>query len=529
MSMSDHDLLRQYAHDGSQAAFATLVDRHVNLVYSAARRQVNSPQLAEEVAQSVFIDLARHAPRFNPATPLVAWLHVVARRTAIDIIRRESRRQAREHLAAQSAAYGEPVPPAMKSSLPAWAAVEPLLDEAVDSLDTPDRAAILLRYFENKSLREVGVALGATEDAAQKRVSRAVEQLRAFLLRRGVTVTAAGLVSDLSAHALHVAPAELGATISAAASSLANSVGPAAAVEATKVITMTTLQKTTVVATLAVITSAGVFEASTIAGRQRELERAHQTASQLAAAIQSARTADEAASARLASIERQIDARLAAATAAPPADVALETQMQVWLARVDRLKEKFRVQPNLATPELRLLTSQQWLEVASASKLETADDMRRAMAALRRDAARSIVGKFTSALTAYVAAHDGMLPNEASELAPFFHPPVDAETLGNFEMARTGKAADTSATSRDFVLASKPVDVEYDTLWRVGLQWTSVGDALMFDVGDAQRAYAKANGGQRATAAEQLEPYLKCPVPRDVLEKQLAPRTNTPR
>src|SRR5476649_982025 len=100
MSMSDHDLLRDYAHDGSQAAFAALVERHLNLVYSAARRQVRSPQLAEEIAQSVFVDLARHASRFKPDMPLVAWLHVVSRRTAIDVIRRESRRQTREHDAA---------------------------------------------------------------------------------------------------------------------------------------------------------------------------------------------------------------------------------------------------------------------------------------------------------------------------------------------------------------------------------------------------------------------------------------------
>ena len=529
MSMSDAELLQRYAQHGADDAFSSLVERHLDLVYSVARRHVGSSALAEDVAQSVFIELARNAGKIKPGTPLVAWLHVVGQRTALNAARAESRRQAREH----AAACPEPVErteiDTMKPSPPAWHAAEPLLDAAVESLGPTVRAAILLRYFERKTLREVGVALGASEDAAQKRVSRAVEQLRAFFLRRGVTVTAAGLATDLSAHSIAAAPEGLGAAISAAASSLANSAGSAAAVEATKAITMTMLQKTAVVATLAVITSAGVFEANAIAGRQRELECADQTADQLATAIRSARTADEAASARLELVERQIDARLATATAAPPADVALETQMQAWLARVDRLREKFRVQPNLATPELRLLTDQQWLEVASASKLETADDMRRAMSALRRDAANPVVGKLTPALTAYIAAHDGMLPNEVSELAPFFHLPIDAETLGNFEMARTGKAADASANSRDFVLASKPVDVEYDTLWRVGLQWVSAGNALMFNVGDAQRAYAKDNGGQRATAAAQLEPYLKWPVPRDVLEKQLAPRPGTPR
>src|SRR5689334_18585231 len=146
MSDSDHDLLRSYATAGSQPAFSELVRRHVNLVYSAARRQVRSSALAEEIAQSVFLDLARNASHIKPATPLVAWLHLVTRRTAVDTIRRESRRQAREQSAAEIAA--------MKSPTPDWSGIEPLLDEAVESLPEADRIAILLRFFENKSLQE---------------------------------------------------------------------------------------------------------------------------------------------------------------------------------------------------------------------------------------------------------------------------------------------------------------------------------------------------------------------------------------
>ncbi len=524
--MSDADLLQRYLEAESAEAFAALVQRHVDLVYSVARRKTGSSALAGDVAQSVFIELAQNARRIKPGTPLVAWLHVVARRTAINTVRDDARRRAREQQAAEIAASNESADSAMKSN-DSWQAVEPLLDDAVGSLNEPDRTAILLRFFENKSLREIGTALGASDDAAQKRVTRALDQLRAFFLRRGVAVTAAGLATDLSAHALQTAPTGLSAAISATASSLATSTTPAA-IQAAQTVTMTTLQKGAAMATLALIASAGVFEASTIVSQQHDLERARQTGIQLTNAIRSARTADESTSARLASVEHQIDARLAASAAARPADVALETKMQEWLARVERLKEQFRTQPNLATPELRLLSDQQWLEVASTTKLETPDDMRRAMAALRRDAANPISGKLMPALAAYVAAHDGMLPNEAAELAPFFRPPVDAETLGNFEMVRTGKAGEASANRSDFALASKPVDVEYDTLWRIGLGWASMGDALGFDISEAQRSYASANGGQRATVAGQLEPYLKWPVPRDVLEKRLAPRPSTP-
>jgi RNA polymerase sigma factor (sigma-70 family) len=160
-----------------QDAFGEVVRRHLDLVHSAALRQVRSPQLAEEVAQSVFMDLARQAHRLAPDTILTAWLYQVTRRTAVDVVRREARRQNRENLATQmNAVHADP-----GIEIPsAWLDIEPLLDEAMAALDAADRAAILLRYFENNNLREVGHSLGTSEDAAQKRVSRAVERLRSY-------------------------------------------------------------------------------------------------------------------------------------------------------------------------------------------------------------------------------------------------------------------------------------------------------------------------------------------------------------
>src|SRR5215471_21357697 len=164
MTESDLELLKQYARDAVEGAFAEVVRRHVNLVYSAALRQVRSPQLAEEISQSVFTDLARDAHKLKPDTVLTAWLYQVTRRTAIDVVRRESRRQARERLAVEMAAM---------NTAADWNSIEPLLEDAMETLDETDRAAILLRYFENKSLREVGQSLGTSDDAAQKRVTRA--------------------------------------------------------------------------------------------------------------------------------------------------------------------------------------------------------------------------------------------------------------------------------------------------------------------------------------------------------------------
>jgi len=194
---SDLELLGQFARKQSQDAFTALVNRHVNLVYSAALRQVRSPQLAEEIAQSVFADLARSGTGIlpvNETNSLAPWLYAVTRRTAIDVIRKESRRQLREQIAVEMNN--------MNATANEWTQIEPLLDDAMAALDETDRSAILLRYFENKSLREVGEALGTSDDAAQKRVSRAVERLRDFFSKQKITIGASGLAVLISATVL---------------------------------------------------------------------------------------------------------------------------------------------------------------------------------------------------------------------------------------------------------------------------------------------------------------------------------------
>ena len=241
---SDLDLLREFARENSQEAFAEIVRRHLNLVYSAALRQVRSPQLAEEVAQSVFADLACGAGKLcrarreeciserlvtssptketdsPPISSLTPWLYAVTRRTAIDAIRKESRRQLREQIAVEMNAMNaqnELSHFAKCENESAWPDIEPLLDDAMAALDETDRSAILLRYFENKNLREVGEALGASEDAAQKRVSRAVDRLREFFSKRNVTIGASGLAVLISANAVQAAPVGLAKVVAAIA------------------------------------------------------------------------------------------------------------------------------------------------------------------------------------------------------------------------------------------------------------------------------------------------------------------------
>src|SRR6058998_1071522 len=247
MSGTDLELLARYRQQHAEDAFAELVQRHLGLVYSAALRQVRSPQLAEEVAQSVFIDFARSAARLKPDTILTAWLYQVTRRTAIDVVRSEASRQMREQIATEMNATN--------ATADDWTHIQPLLDEAMHALDETDRTAVLLRYFENKSLREVGATLGASENAAQKRLGRALERLREFFAKRGLTVAASGLVLAISANAVQAAPVGLSATISTAAVLAATTVVATATTTATKAIAMTTLQKTLITVTLAAAAS----------------------------------------------------------------------------------------------------------------------------------------------------------------------------------------------------------------------------------------------------------------------------------
>lgn len=253
MNANDADLLRQFARERSQDAFAELARRHLDLVHSAALRQVRSPHLAEEIAQSVFTDLARGAGKLKPDTVLTAWLYAVTRRTAIDVIRKESRRRWREQIAAEMNSMNAPDA--------TWTQIEPLLDEAVSALDETDRAAVLLRFFENKSLREVGQQLGVSDDAAQKRVSRAVEKLREYFSKRNVTVGASGLAILISANAVQSAPAALAITICSAAFAGAAVSNSAVIAATTKTIAMTSLQKAIVGTALIAAVAAGIYEA----------------------------------------------------------------------------------------------------------------------------------------------------------------------------------------------------------------------------------------------------------------------------
>ena len=215
--MDDAELLRRYAATHAEDDFAEVVRRHVNLVYSAALRQVNGDaHLAQDVTQLVFADLARKAEAVASHRVLAGWLFTSTRFAAAKLVRGERRRHAREteaHLM-QEIFLPAPEDPAARLD---WARVRPVLDEVLGELGDADREAILLRFFEGRDFAGVGARLNVSDNTARMRVERALDKLRALLERRGVTSTTAALAVALANQAVVAAPAGLVATVTGAA------------------------------------------------------------------------------------------------------------------------------------------------------------------------------------------------------------------------------------------------------------------------------------------------------------------------
>jgi len=210
MTIDDMQLVQQYARCKSEEAFAALVARHVNLVYSVAFRQVRDAHLAEEITQTVFIILARKAGSLSSRTVISGWLCQTARFASAKALTMRRRRQEREQEAYMQSIVNE-------SESDDWMQIAPLLDTAMGHLGEKDHNAVVLRFFEARNFKAVSAALGTTEAGAKMRVNRALEKLRKFFTKRGLTFSAAAIAGAISANSVQAAPIGLATSVTLAA------------------------------------------------------------------------------------------------------------------------------------------------------------------------------------------------------------------------------------------------------------------------------------------------------------------------
>ncbi|MDO8541362.1 MAG: TonB family protein [Opitutaceae bacterium] len=343
--IDDPELLRRYADSHDEEAFAELVRRHVNLVHSAALRQVNGDaHLAADVTQMVFTDLARKAPVLVRHRVLAGWLFTSTRFAASKIVRGERRRHSRE----QEAQLMQELTRNPDAALD-WDQVRPVLDHVLAELGEADREAILLRFFEGREFAAIGERLDVSDNTARMRVDRALDKLRALLERRGVTSTSAALATALAGQAVCAAPAGLAASV--AGTALAAGVAAGATAGTAAVIFMSLTKSQIAVGGALVVAAAAGFavQAYSNAGLDQEiagLERQQAAAAALRSENeQLRRTAAEVADLRrddaeLARVsDEAIRLKSSIATAAPSKSTAVRGMSVYDISLLDRVPQ----------------------------------------------------------------------------------------------------------------------------------------------------------------------------------------------
>jgi len=442
--LTDQELLRDYAQNRSEAAFTQLARRHVDLVYSAALRMVHDGHLAEDVTQNVFLALAQNAWRLRNRCALPGWLHHTTLHLAANAVRADVRRRVREQ---EAAVMNELL---AAESGPNWELIAPHLDAAVGELSEPDRTAVLLRYFQNKSLREVGQALGTSDDTAQKRVTRAVERLREFFAKRGVTVGASGLVVVISANAIQAAPAGLAANVAAAAVAACATAGVTPiAIKFLQSLTTTQLK----IATGAVVAAAvgtAIYQASETRSLRTQLLTLQQQQGPLSEQIGQL-TSERDAAARSLPRLREDNQRLSPKTAdllRLRAEVArlrsiiesarsstndpVEAMIESWIAGLNQIKAAVENTPEAVIPEFRLLSDRDWWN--AAKHIAAGMDEKEVLSGMRFSARYAFQKLAQPALQKYVLTHNSQFPTDLAQLRPYFKSPVDDAVLEQWQI-----------------------------------------------------------------------------------------------
>lgn len=489
--ISDGQLLQQYAGEHSEPAFGELVKRHIDFVYSAALRVVNGDAaLAQDVTQSVFIDLARKARSLPRDVVLPGWLHRHTCFRAASAVRTERRRRIREQTAMQMRALDD-------NTDPPWAQIAPYLDECLNQLNASDRDAIVLRFLKRQDFRAVGAAFGISEDAAQKRVSRALDKLREVLSRRGVTVTAVGLISVLTAEAVTAAPAALAAGVTSAALGAAKATGTMLTI--LKLMTTTSL-KSSILGAMVVASLVTPFALQHQAqAKLRDQSEALQQQADGLAKLQkeNARLSDSLAGTRSSHTVpneqfrevlrlRSESGRLQAAvqeltsskTNGPLSrEETLASLRQMYSDRVNRLKQLFADNPSQSVPELQYLTDGQWMRLVEYDHHEIDPDYSRAMSSARSSAqSRFATSMLQDALRQYGKNNSGQFPTDLSQLTPYFISPVDDSVLQDWTILPGSSLPGTMRSDEDWVITQKaPVNGERDQRVVFGLKSMRLG------------------------------------------------------
>ena len=538
-SLTDQQLLRDYTGLRSEAAFAELVRRHVDFVYSAALRMVHDAHLAEDVTQGVFVALAQNAWQLTDRPVLSGWLHRTAHNLAANAVRCDVRRRAREQEAAAMNELLAAEPDAL------WEHIAPHLDAALGELSEADRDALLLRYFERKSVREMAQTLGVSDEAAQKRVSRAVERLREFFAKRGITVEASGMVVVVSANAVLAAPVGLAVTISTAA------ILTGTTITATKAIAMTTLQKTLVTATIVAAVGTGIYETRQASTLRSQVQTLQQQQAPLAEQIQQLTRDRDDATRQLAAL-RDENERLNRNTtellklrsevtrlrgdASQSNDPFVQTALK-WKAKEAKLKQLFDERPDQRVPEMRLLTDRQWFDIARDADLDSVGGIRKALSEVRKAAKNDFAPIMSKALNEFLDANNGRLPDDLSEIRPYFKTPVDDAILQQYKLLHTGNLRDLPGGV--FLVADKQVvDEQNDKPLSIGpnaygmiessdasVAAESVADGMQ-QLSAVLEAFAAANNGKTPTELDQLKPFTTTPEQRAALDRLIKAGVN---
>jgi len=502
------NLLAEYARTGSEAAFRELVTRYVDLVYSTALRLVGGDtHRAEDVSQTVFIDLARLARTLSNDVMPGGWLHRHTCFVAANTMRGERRRQYRERQAVEMNALQD-------NSGADFSLVAPILDEAINQLDEADRAAILLRFFEQRDFRSVGQALGGSEDAARMRVNRALEKLESLLKRRNITASSAALAVALGANAVQAAPAGLALSISTAAALAGTTIATATAT-ATKAIAMTTLQKTLIATTLIVAAGSGIYEARQASDLRTQIQNLEQQAPPFIAQIQQVQRERDDATNRLAALTGELattksnNAELLKLRAQVTQLQALKQQLgqskksagsdandpatQEYLAaraKGEQIARYLQQMPDKAIPEIKLLTDVDWLIATKEANFDTDADIRKTLRTLRALAKERLpVG---SSLFSFTQSHNGQLPTDISQLKPYIisalgDTPMDDATLGailqRYQLLHAGNVSDYPKDTW-FIAEKAPVDKDYDSRAKFGNNMSTVLRTGLGETGD---------------------------------------------